>query len=1421
MMIKRKIYKTLIASLFFMAGLVVGSINASAQSFGWSGAGQSGQNSYMWGNQKKECEKKDCSNDTCELKANNAGQYDRPCVSHHTIDPRCIMNRNYENNACLDTIPLKNISHISSHLCERGALYGGKIPPRMHQGTDLSTPTGTEVLAAADGYVVWTAPMTSAGRTIAIQHNKACQCTAGNSNGGCDNVYTTIYMHLSEYLVSKGTHVKKGEVIGKVGGSNCVKKNKTDHSCLLCDPPKEATADNPCYGYGPHLHLEVRTGAFVDMKGVDGMNEAKGLGYYNKEKDGVIKGAGIKAHIIDPFCDDIQSFCGGCSYPIQGNENCMDKGKDDPWEELSPEVQAERSSIVSPAYRGGGGANEGMGSAQDTRCDYHNFLLSDDKCFFCPLFKVLFNTASSTALKSYNALKDGIVNVVIIAFAIWIAWFVLKQVSALEVKKPSKMIQEIMVQAFRVLAVVLILKVSYGHILKLTIAPVFETATSYIQTLTDARECSSNFSFLSGLDGFENEINEESTGALPISMGRNILCSMKAMQDAVWRIIAFGKECRCVGWKIKSFVFHLIPNLSYVFTGDFLIIAGLILLIAFPWCLIDCVLNMAIASALLPAAIGAWAFKITAGYLKTIWNFFLNAIFQFVFLSIILYIIITVVDQFLKVIDTYSTDYEKIISPIYGLAFWSVNGLKLVMVCLLGWVFLDNGKKIAGQFAKAPDLGIGQKTGGFFAQVGERLALGGKGEDGKRRGGALGIIKGGAELGGMAANHYIGTPARQRVGQIRNRWIMNKGTEIKDENGNTVGYELKRSLFGKRNILGQKVTRRVDLGPDGTISYSKEKENLGNQIRNWARGEANDIRVDLIQKEDLKLLDKFNGNDLQDGETLSTEADGTKTLKNSKGKVIASLKMNADGTRTLSRRNGNSVSVYDAAGNLISADRSYRNPFLFGEKQHLSINATLAPEDQVLGNIQTSFVDTNGRKLKGGDLRVNEQGQVVNQHGQVFGTLRQDGQILDKNGKIIGRLKQTVVDKDGNQVARVDASGQVIGLNGNVLNSMRVQNGQVVYTAQNPNATAKGQYQVKRSTTSIRSEILQKAGLDQRLADVAKTYAIKRERDLSSHVGKTTAVTKDHLISVRNVKNAEGEIIQQDFAFNSQIVKYLVHNNGSLNIEAIQQIELGSKMRKDLVHLAVAQEILKDRNIALSNKFAQRDTSFENGVLTLVQQNLDGSVTHLTTQIINNQMLIKSETITADGQRIEITDNGIISRVVSQKEGEKAKTHYSFNQHVKNYSSVQKLINYNNEDGKFAPTIRENEAMLGFSEEDRQRFAKQEKTGENQLQDEVFDPKAKRDTYGAYMDACYERRRAEQKIAQDLDALNKAQKEFDDLSAQMSSGGSAVLNGRLNMLQQKLDAAQSAYNNSMAELNRRQQIENSLRGHINSFSQLG
>lgn len=102
--------------------------------------------------------------------------------------------------------------------------FGYRIDPinktnKMHNGIDVSAPTGTLIVAAASGTVVATAYNSSMGNYVMIDHG--------------DDLYT-IYMHCSGFATSAGTSVKAGESIAYVGSTG--------------------------RSTGPHLHFSVRTG---------------------------------------------------------------------------------------------------------------------------------------------------------------------------------------------------------------------------------------------------------------------------------------------------------------------------------------------------------------------------------------------------------------------------------------------------------------------------------------------------------------------------------------------------------------------------------------------------------------------------------------------------------------------------------------------------------------------------------------------------------------------------------------------------------------------------------------------------------------------------------------------------------------------------------------------------------------------------------------------------------------------------------------------------------------------------------------------------------------------------------------------------------------------------------------------------------
>ena len=114
-------------------------------------------------------------------------------------------------------LPIRDFSYTSV-----GASVGDKINPFYkvkvsHDGLDMIAPSGTPVLASADGTVTSIQRSSKGlGNTVTVVH---------------DGGYVTKYAHLSNIKVIRGRKIKKGTVIGSVGMSG--------------------------KSFAPHLHYEI------------------------------------------------------------------------------------------------------------------------------------------------------------------------------------------------------------------------------------------------------------------------------------------------------------------------------------------------------------------------------------------------------------------------------------------------------------------------------------------------------------------------------------------------------------------------------------------------------------------------------------------------------------------------------------------------------------------------------------------------------------------------------------------------------------------------------------------------------------------------------------------------------------------------------------------------------------------------------------------------------------------------------------------------------------------------------------------------------------------------------------------------------------------------------------------------------------
>lgn len=114
-------------------------------------------------------------------------------------------------------LPVKSAFRFTSDYgFRRDPKTGGR---RMHRGVDFAAPAGTDLIATADGKVIFAGWQSGYGRLVKIQHDFGIE---------------TRYAHLSKIRVKVGQRVSRGDHIGDMGASGRVT--------------------------GVHLHYEVRVG---------------------------------------------------------------------------------------------------------------------------------------------------------------------------------------------------------------------------------------------------------------------------------------------------------------------------------------------------------------------------------------------------------------------------------------------------------------------------------------------------------------------------------------------------------------------------------------------------------------------------------------------------------------------------------------------------------------------------------------------------------------------------------------------------------------------------------------------------------------------------------------------------------------------------------------------------------------------------------------------------------------------------------------------------------------------------------------------------------------------------------------------------------------------------------------------------------
>lgn len=448
-------------------------------------------------------------------------------------------------------------------------------------------------------------------------------------------------------------------------------------------------------------------------------------------------------------------------------------------------------------------------------------------CTLCPVFRVVFNTISKIAAKSSTEFSQPVKYVVIVAFTIWLAIYLLQYLGSVETRDIKDAFQEILTKSAQVVLVVVILDTGATQFYKWLINPIYETAIT-----------GSTMAYNSGLGAATTRINlssvpkvEEVSNGLPSSMGNKIVESMVAMENNISEIRAFGSSLICYSWERKVIIF---PRLRFLLSGLFFWVMAMAVLFIVPLLLVDVVFQLGVAVALLAPSIGSYPFRPTRQYAKKVWETFLNSAFAFLFTAIIVVMISSALKTTAESL-TAGTDFtwQQIMTDRSGLmdkyadqfGWFQGRMLKFVFIFVLAWSVMDMGRQFADEFAASISS---TKIGGSIGTM------------------AASTAKGMATRMSQPLLNYADSKVKQgfsHLGQWNRRRKANKAIAKADEKftkqaqkGNvTTSADGLTASYTKKNIFGRQVTYTRDAEGNITRDVTRSKLSQGTSAAaNWA-----------------------------------------------------------------------------------------------------------------------------------------------------------------------------------------------------------------------------------------------------------------------------------------------------------------------------------------------------------------------------------------------------------------------------------------------------------------------------------------------------------------------------------------------------------------------------------------------------------
>ena len=501
-----------------------------------------------------------------------------------------------------------------------------------------------------------------------------------------------------------------------------------------------------------------------------------------------------------------------------------------------------------------------------------------ETCTLCGLFALVYNTVNKLGTTAVAKFSSSVAKVVVVAFGVWLAIQILAFVSSVETRDLKDLMSSILTQGFIVMLVFIILQSGVANFFNTFVSPVYLTGQKLAQEMFSDNITSSSEKALGSGGQSDKEVIEDGLitknydltgGAFDTSMGESIIKTMTMMENRVRKFKALGSGLMCQSW-VEAWVFF--PRMIYLITGFGLWILSMALIIGVPFLMVDAVFQLGVAWALLPFAVGGFAFRVTRQYTKKVWETFLNSMFSFVFISIVVLLLLFVLQE--AVTESVNTMQTQSVSPtgetiqtsfddmftasaaaktyfealLTSFHWGSLPFLKLFFIFILAWSVMNMAKEFADDFASSiSSTSIGSSIGAMAASTARGMAVKAAKPLGRE-------LWRGTKRAGAAVVRLPFRAAGAAKRAISNRWENRRFARAQADADGKKSFTTKK---GARYTMENGVVTK-EKGGEKTIRYQGLEIVKTRQIKeiNGRRQEVFDEQVKMSEKMMNRLIDK-------------------------------------------------------------------------------------------------------------------------------------------------------------------------------------------------------------------------------------------------------------------------------------------------------------------------------------------------------------------------------------------------------------------------------------------------------------------------------------------------------------------------------------------------------------------------------------